>query len=208
MDFEPEVIQDANKLLAFLVGRMNKHYLDVMQEGLSDSEYDHNYRTLKKNLQTAGLEAAAGAVAAGTGIAKDEAGLSGEAGQKAIQALKKSGRLQQCGRGRGKCLVVLTATLLPTEEENGQEQAEPVQAVAAKVEEEEKDVAVADNIPSLLRNVRDQYRDLERQLRESRRNETHMSKLIEELRAQLDESNAKITELENMAQLKAVATWQ
>jgi len=203
MDFDPQTVQDANKVLAFLVGRMNKHYLDVMQEELTDSEYQHSYKGLRKLLQDAGINEAAGAVAAGTGIAKEEAGLSGEAGQRAIQALKKSGRLQQCGRGRGKCLVILRADPLP-EEENG----EGEEHAKAAPTEEEKEVVDANNIPSLLRLVRDNYRDIERQLRESHRNEQHMSKLIEELQQQIQEKDEQINQLENAAQMKAVATWQ
>lgn len=204
---DQQVAHNANTLLAFLVGRMNKHYLDVMQEELTDSEYKNSYKTLQKLLNDNNLPEAAGAVAAGTGIAKEEAGLSGEAGQQAIQALKQSGRLQQCGRGRGKCLVVLRTEPLPTEEGGeGEEQAKP-QPVETNAEEEQE-VVDANNIPALLRCVRDNYRDLERQLRESRRNEAHMSKLIDKLQQEINEKDEQISQLENAAQLKAVATWQ
>lgn len=202
MNFEPAVIKDANQVLKYLVVHMSVNFLDVMKEALWASEYDHNYKILKKNLQNAGLDTAAGAIASGTGIIKEEV-LGGERGQQAIQALKKSGRLQQCGRGRGKCLVILNSTLLPIDEaEEGQEQ--PAEAN----DEEEQEVVDANNVPSLLRCVRDNYREVERQLRESRRNETHLSKLIEELQEQVNEKNNQITELENNAQIKAVATWQ
>lgn len=196
-NFEPEVINSANKLLELLLSKREVDVVGVMKAELSESEFEHNVKTLRRKLQDMGANDAVGAVRSGTGIAKDEAGLPGELGQRAIQALKKSNRIQQCGRGRGKCLVILSS--LPLEGEPAAE-ATPTQEQAEAVE--------PDNVPVLLRHVRDTYRSMERQLKETNRENSNLTKKIEEMQQALEEKNEKIQELEGKAQTQAMATWQ
>lgn len=108
-DLTPEAFAQANRLLTFLVGEANPNYQAVMREVLSPDEFELNVKVLTAKLDEFAIEAPVGAYAGGTGQAKGAVDLAGEDGQRAIRLLKVSGRLLQCGRGRGKCLVLLSA---------------------------------------------------------------------------------------------------
>lgn len=215
----PELAEQANQMLSFLVAQSKKNWKKVMQETLSETEMELNVSKMEALLAEHDLEAPVGAVPGGTGIAKEEAGLEGEEGQLAIQLLKGAGRLQQCGRGRGKCLIVLSDEPLEagtqTEEKKvATKKATKKQAVAEapteteEVEEVEIDMVEANNIPALLRAARDEYRRVKRDRDEAARTVRDLERQCADLNEVIAEREATIRHLEEQVEQQAVATWQ
>lgn len=104
----PEQVRNANRLLEFLVSQANPDWQKVLTQGLTPTEMTQAEANVDAALNALDIEAPVGAVVGGTGTAKDGAALPGEDGQIAVQVLKDQHRLVQCGRGRGKFLMVIT----------------------------------------------------------------------------------------------------
>lgn len=104
------ILDNTNSVLALLSDKckMELDLLHVLEtSGLNESEIETNLRNMHTALTAIGENSPWGAIVAGTGLVKEEAGLAGEDGQEAISLLKHSLRIQQCGRGRGKAIIVL-----------------------------------------------------------------------------------------------------
>lgn len=186
-------VEDANNLLAFLSNKIcDEEYQTVMRKELDDTEFAHSMKILKKILRQNNLESPAGVVASGTGIIKEEAGLSNEAGQRAIRALKQTQRIQQCGRGRGKCIVIITTTGISSD--------------ITQPEEDEGFKRVQD-VPATLRELRDIFRGQEEEIALQKESLQKTERTIEELNSQLNDRDRKIEELQNQLRLKTVTTW-
>lgn len=189
-----QTIIDANVLLAVLVekiekapedGDINKHVLEVLSRVLDGAEVDRNVKRAYDLLARKGAEEFGGVVVGGTGVVKDVAGIPGERGQRAIRLLKASGRLLQCGKGRGKCLVVITPQPLEAQAEEQPEQAEPEGI----------------SVPQMLRDIRDEFRRLEKE-------NNGLQKQNLALETQIKEKDERITILEQQIGVLNMASWQ
>lgn len=113
-EITPETVEHANAILTLLVkeAKARPDWEEVMNETLAEAERDLNLDLIADRRETFRLAAPVGAVAMGTGALRAKTDLPGPVAQRAIQILKATARLVQCGRGRGKCLVVLQKTPL------------------------------------------------------------------------------------------------
>lgn len=109
----------SNKFLALLVRKAKQRtdWSAVMLEELTDKEFEQNTKVVEEKLaywgSHLGIDKPVGAVVGGTGPLREGFDITGEQAQQAVQILKACGRLVQCGRGRGKCLVVMTTKPVP-----------------------------------------------------------------------------------------------
>lgn len=208
----PELVQQANQMLTFLTEKSKKNVKKVMQDSLTEKEYELNLRNMEAKLAEFEIEEPFGAVEGGTGVAKEEAGLEGEEGQRAIQLLKEHGRLQQCGRGRGKCLIILRSD--PLEQMTPPHQAAGVQLDApAPVDEgggaeEGPPMVDATSITALTRAIRDLYRDRDKQLGTAQREVKALEKKVDEMTTELQSKDEELANLHNQMEHAQVATWQ
>lgn len=214
-DVSPSAIEEANTLLDFLASRVNTNWETVMRETLSHdasastgvSEFSRAMATVMAAKETLGIEAPVGAIVGGTGVAKAEAGLEGEESQRAVQALKAADRLVQCGKGRGKCLVLLSVTPLHADEfatsnvrantvDTASNDAQAPMPAATRLSEIEVD--------TILRSVRDNFRRLNAEHTECGPRLRQLERQIASLQGELDAANARIQEV--MSE-RAVTSW-
>lgn len=224
-DITPENITQANQLLTFLVSKADTDYAKVMSNTLNDKEMEINSKSIEEKLAEFELTKPYGAVVGGTGIAKEQAGLPGEEGQRAIRLLKTGGRLLQCGRGRGKCLVILDkspldikkmpAAAAPVERKPRARKATKTEVVATLAASradgaQEKGVSDLSDLPveDILKLARDKHREMRRELEELRAESKKQARTIEELETTLDSRDVTIAALEKQLSETKVASWQ
>lgn len=213
-DLTPEAIDQANALLNFLVQRSVPNWNDLMKMTLTQKELEANNKLIEDilNKQDA-LLPPVGAVKGGTGIAKEEAGLPGEEGQRAIRLLKAANRLVQCGRGRGKCLVILDSTSVTANDfKNYVEQ--PKKAVA-KVKPRGEEVLVPVETPEvdltvdqLLKLARDKHRSVTQELADKNAIIRELEQRMAEYEGILAARQETINRLEKDLQERTAVTWQ
>jgi len=213
-----ETIDNANKILSFLISRSHDDWRQVMEDKLEGKEFETNHTNVAKKLKKFHLDEPVGAVAAGTGVIKQEVGIEGEAGQKAINALKEAGRLLQCGRGRGKCLIVLSSNAIldlpklaePTEvpeEVKDQAPQEETPEPVGQVEASSDDMIEANNVSALTRAIRDNYRNMSKRVNELTRRCKTLEKQNAAYEQQIDEHVATIANLESQLEQQKVGSW-
>lgn len=188
-------IENANRVLEFLVEHADKNIESVMAENLEKSEFDLNKENMAKNLETANREEAFGAIAQGTGVVKDEVGLDGEPGQRAVKLLKERFRIQQCGRGRGRVLIILDPTPVEAQVEEQETTDEPVKVEEMGVYQQE-----TEDFDELLDKIRSHHHTAVDALAD--RDQT-----IAELTARVEEMSTKIDELSENLEVANTATW-
>lgn len=132
-----------------------------------------------------------GIVNFGTGLACEVAGVIGEAGQAAIRELKAQERILQCGKGRGKCLIILDATPLGSGNE------EEHIAIEDAVAEPAGELSVSD----MLRTIREEWRNMEK-------TKNALEKEILSLKTTVEEKDQRIQELNQQLSVMNMATWQ
>lgn len=222
-DITDESVEQANRLLTFLVDCSVKDWNGVMAATLNEKELEINHKTVEEKLAEYNLTEPVGAVRGGTGIAKDDAGLPGEEGQRAIRMLKVSGRLVQCGRGRGKCLIVLNSTPVTMETFAGLtiNAPAPKATIARKPRKtREATEAPGDNTEAPpteaedrdvlfhLKAARDGHRAVRAEMENLLRDMRKKDRQIAELEAVLVARDATINELENRLAERMATTWQ
>jgi len=196
------VINDANAILTVLASNA-ENFTAVAATTLTDAEQETAFKKLDHTLNKLGKGAldVVGARAFGTATAASSAGVYGEAGQQAIRMLKENDRIQQCGKGRGKCIIIIDSTPLP---------AAPEQVISATATENtdetieepaDPDEEEVLSVPVLLRKARDEYRKTERGLKSSEREVTRLRKTIEE-------KDQEIVELKEQLHNHAAFSWQ
>lgn len=211
-DVTEAAIDQANQLLAFLTDRANANYQKVLTEALDEAELELNLKNLDAALKRTKLDAPVGALLGGTGMAKAEAGLTGEDSQRAVRLLKQNDRLIQAGKGRGKALIVLNAKPLSKDDfvaEVAKPKAVKKEAVHAP---DAPGVIGATDVPNLLRAANNEYKSLLQRHAE-------LSKVYDETKIKLAEATTRtealvkeneelMAELEKKQNLAAVTTWQ
>jgi len=219
----PEAVEHANVMLSFLSDQADPDWNKVMTETLTDSEVESNTRTMRSKFDEFNIEDSdpVGAVLGGTGVAKENSGLSGEDGQVAIQILKQTGRIQQCGRGRGKCLIVLSSAPVEPQSTSSPEPSAPVAAVAQEepaqavqqdpsppeeVDESEGMIDASD-VSTLARAIRDAHRSLQREFNETKRTVRKLEKDKKDLLTELEEEREKVRNMEAQLEHQQVASW-
>lgn len=108
---DDQVIADANNLLRTLAdqAKTSPEWVKVMADTLSVERGETTLATVTKTIEKFQIDhEPIGAIAMGTGVLRDAAGLPGERGSLALNLLKTAGRVVQGGPGRGKCLVVVS----------------------------------------------------------------------------------------------------
>lgn len=198
-DVTDDSIQQANTLLDYLVNNnLIPDWQQLLIDLLTPSEYQLNLHNVQAALELSGQEKPLGAVKGGTGSIKSAAGLSGEDSQRAIRLLKKSGRLIQAGKGRGKALVLLSGEHLSMDSFT----ARAVGAVGGA--QGEFPSVPADDIPGLLRVIRESFKDLTSSYEAMKATVAEKEARIEALSKELQ---AVHVELERTKAAQAVATW-
>lgn len=194
-----DIVTASNELLKFLVSEADPSWREVMEKTLDDALMETNLTKMESTLATLDREEPVGAIAAGTGVIKDRAGFEGEEGQTAVQMLKDHGRVQQCGRGRGKCLLILSDQPLDADA------ATPMKKEKKEAKVETPKVAAADA-------------DFDELLVKAKAMHDQMINDIDTVRAERDELHERVTTLEDELRKrdeaieelkeKAVATWK
>jgi molybdopterin-guanine dinucleotide biosynthesis protein A len=115
LEIDESILELANDFLKVLVtqARQNRDWQKILAKTLTDTEIEQNTRVVHDRLEHFHLKTPIGAIIGGTGSLREGRDITGEQAQRAVQLLKGSGRLVQCGRGRGKSLVVLTDKPVP-----------------------------------------------------------------------------------------------
>lgn len=209
-------INQANFVLGWLVGEAMKYgdtlpgvtWAERLSPLLNDKEFESARKAIRQKLPTAeGVEIPVkGIVPAGTTIANEALPLAqkGEAAA-AINLLKSTDRILQCGRGRGKALVILSNDPLPLDT---QVPDETTKAAVSSESDEDIEVIMANDIPNLLRAARDEYRNLKRRAEEAERNLSTAKNRVQELEVQIEGKDAEIEGLQRRLQQQALTTWQ
>lgn len=203
----PEVIADANRILSILAEKSREaESLNRTGDMVTRTDYvlimmhtilGGNEQELKRNREKLlGFTNAMGAhpygvVNFGTGVACDLAGITGERGQKAIRFLKAEQRLMQCGKGRGKCLVILSRISFPEVAEDN------IEVPAQDNANANAELSVSD----MLRKIRESWRNLEK-------TNNALEKEILTLRTAIEEKDQRIQELNQQLSIMNMATWQ
>lgn len=110
----------------------------VLEEEFEDQDQvELNLNRLNRTLTQLGQDQAVGAVAIGTGVLRDDVNLDLDVANEAIRWLKEQGVLQQCGRGRGKVLILIRSSFTIGEDHfvwTAEEEAAPAEAEAEAAE--------------------------------------------------------------------------
>lgn len=154
MEMTANVVADANRVLEFLAAHAQANWTEVLTQVLPESEVDSNVERINEKLAHLDLLTPVGAVAGGTAVFKDETGIEGEHAQNAVALLKEQFRLHQCGRGRGKALVILSPEPL---EGHVAHHAVGTAVTPAQAQGDDTD-EVPQDVPAMLRHASDAYR--------------------------------------------------
>ncbi|HJS83782.1 MAG TPA: hypothetical protein VJ742_13215 [Nitrososphaera sp.] len=204
-DITAESLAQANDLLEFLVkkaDKLDKPWLDTLKGVLTDKELQVSHKAISERVEELGIDAPYGVVVGGTGLAKDEAGLAGEDGQRAIRLLKASNRLLQSGRGRGKALVILLET--PISEKDFKSSASLASNLAKVTSEEIDDLDTL----AKIKLVQSDVRSMQSELAALRKELERVSKDRSELEKIVEARNLVIEDLEKKIAQQAATSWQ
>jgi hypothetical protein len=127
-DINATTLDDANRVLTEMEARARRDVDRIMQRTLSDTELERSRQLVARQQDAFGWTDAVGVMAGSSKPIRDDLRLAAHAATKAFQVLKATGRVVQCGRGRGKCWVILSHTplgreLLPTGPAQGDDSA-------------------------------------------------------------------------------------
>lgn len=215
-----ELVTTANRALEALSGVIiADNWQQVLTGSLSGTALDTNIKAVDDKLHEIGVEEPVGAVEGGTGMIRDMlADIDGEHAQEAIKLLKFHNRLHQCGRGRGRCLVLLDNTPLASGVEAAggliperirtvdrlEVAEEPVEVEAEQSEDGRVDPR---DVNTMTRLLREHFHDAQQRIRELARMNENAHTRISELQSQLAERDAKIAELERNRALADMTSW-
>lgn len=214
-----QIVNDSNKVLKYLVQNVDPDWDTVLRANLNDSEYktavDNAVRMHKKHA-TPGFDIH-GAVGYGTGQLLDFNNINAGDGRVVLKILKARGSLLQCGRGRGKALVLVHYNkdyvseqevlqhLGITQPEQPELFVEPPQLQELKVEVEAG--AAKGNVANLLRDATDEFRHMHQELTECKRLLSQKDARIKNLLGELEAKDLKIADLTGKLDQIALTNW-
>jgi len=175
----PSEVDNANAVLEILISKADEQWEETLSYALTEKELERSVATLERKLEEFDLETPVGAIEGGTGPIREESGLEGENFQKAIQELKSQGRLQQCGPGRGKALIVLDNTRLKN--------APSMEAVLVGDDEPEQDAVDVEDVVALTRALREAFRKMSQTIHKLERENAALSEENQELHRRLEQ---------------------
>lgn len=170
-----EIVENANTVLRYLNNHVSDNVNSILEDVLDDArQVESNIERMATKLQHLGRREAVGAIAGGTGALTDNAGLEADAGQDAIRLLKEEDFIQQCGRGRGRAIILLTNEFLDTTEIEETEQTAPAEEAIEEPDLDDEaempaEVGPHTLLPRLLREASDEYRAVQHELRRQHR---------------------------------------
>lgn len=198
---DAQTVQYANQILSYLVEASSPQVHATLQGVLNETDLEWNLRqvaNLVGRLDTAD-QVELRAFVGSTTSAITGAGLSASSvTQQALRALKASQRIVQCGKGRGKAIVIMQATPLEAPQEDALPEASVITAMGSHGDFEA--------FAKIVTDLSDRYRaalDTIDELRSS----AMSTQRVAELEAALNSAKEKIESLRQQAQLAKVTTW-
>lgn len=195
---ENNLQKDANFILGLLADASKGNAPDaVLGAVLNETEQNTVQKNLVKKLSKIQQQYAIGVLGHGVKIietlSKDHGLDTSTHYQKAIvAALKDNDRIMQCGRGKGKALIVLQDTPLSDEE---------VGDTPEKEENQVQEATKEASVPDMLRAIRDQHRYMQKENLTLKRD-------IADLNKQLEIRNKELEQISRELEMKTIATWQ
>lgn len=177
----------------------------VLSTVLNETEQKTAEKNLVKSLKAIKKDKGVGVIGHGTtyidNICKMHKALEQANPKEIVTLLKGSNRILQCGRGKGKAIVVLQREHIDMNELNHLIKAELLTVSDAEKTEVKNNEGIKLDVVGMLRHIEDKHRYLEKLNVELKDEVNVLTKAIEE-------KDAKITEIEKELQMKTIATWQ